>query len=67
LTAFVSLVNHLNGMLYGAVPDGVAVGEPREWPLVGLGGCALVLIVLGLALPGPVAALIDRSIASLLP
>jgi hydrogenase-4 component F len=66
LTSFVSLVSHLNRMLYGAVPDGVAVGEPRSWGLLALGGCAILLIVLGLVLPPPLAALLDTSIAELI-
>jgi hydrogenase-4 component F len=66
LTSFISLVSHLNRMLYGAVPDGVAVGEPRSWRLVALGGCAAVLIVLGLVLPSPLSALLDTSIAGLI-
>ena len=66
LTSFISLVSHLNRMLYGAVPDGVAVGEPRSWGLLALGGCAILLIVLGLVLPSPLAALLDTSIAELI-
>ena len=29
--AFVSLIRHLNGMLYGAPPAGVTVGEGADW------------------------------------
>src|SRR5947209_8996552 len=67
LTAFISLLNHLSGMLYGAVPDGVTVGEPRGWALMALGGCAMVLIALGLVLPWPVIALLHQSVTSLFP
>jgi len=67
LTAFISLMNHLSGMLYGAVPDGVTVGEPRGWALIALGGCAIVLIALGLVLPWPVIALLHQSVTSLIP
>jgi len=67
LTAFVSLMNHLNRMLYGTVPDGVVVGERRAWPLLALGGCAVVLIALGLILPWPVTALLNQSVTSLMP
>jgi hydrogenase-4 component F len=67
LTAFISLLNHLSGMLYGAVPDGVTVGEPRGWALIALGGCAIVLIALGLVLPWPVIALLHQSVTSLIP
>lgn len=58
LTAFVSLVGHLNRMLYGEVPAGVPVGERRGWPLVALAGTAGVLVVLGVALPGPMSELL---------
>jgi hydrogenase-4 component F len=65
LTAFVSLVNHLNQMLYGAVPDGVIVGESRSVALMALGGCAVVLIVLGLMLPSALTTLLNQSVAGL--
>jgi hydrogenase-4 component F len=67
LVAFVSLVNHLNRMLYGPVPDGVAVGEPASWHVLTLASCAAVSIVLGLVLPLPLAALIDRTVAIVAP
>jgi hydrogenase-4 component F len=66
LTSFVSLIGHLNRMLYGAVPDGVSVGESGNWALVALSGCAVVLIVLGLVLPSPVATLLNQSIGGLI-
>jgi hydrogenase-4 component F len=66
LMTFISLLNHLNRMLYGTVPDGVTVGESRSWALLALGGCAVVLIVLGLVLPWPVAALLNQSIGGLI-
>jgi hydrogenase-4 component F len=65
LTSFISLLDHLNRMLYGTVPDGVTVGESGSWALLALGGCAMVLIVLGLALPWPVATLLNQSITGL--
>jgi hydrogenase-4 component F len=65
LTAFISLVNHLNRMLYGDVPDGVAVGEPRSWRLAALGGFAVALVVLGLVLPWQISTLIELSTAGL--
>jgi hydrogenase-4 component F len=67
LTAFIALLNHLSRMLYGAVPDGVVVGERRGWALMALGGCAMVLIALGLVLPRPVIALLHQSVTSLMP
>jgi hydrogenase-4 component F len=60
LTAFVALISHLNRMLYGEVPAGVAVGERRGWPLVALAASAAMLVVLGVALPASVSALIRQ-------
>jgi hydrogenase-4 component F len=58
--AFVSMIGHLNRMLYGAPAAGVRVGEGNAWPLVPLGVCASALVVLGLTVPGPVEALLAR-------
>lgn len=60
VVAFVSLVSHLNRMLYGAAPAEVAVGESGRWALLPLVLCAVVLVVLGLTLPGPLEALLGR-------
>jgi hydrogenase-4 component F len=59
--AFVALISHLNKMLYGPAPDGVRVGELDSWGwflplLIPLSA----LVVLGLSLPAPVAALLNR-------
>jgi len=66
LTAFISLIGHLNQMLYGNVPAGVPVGERRDWPVLALAGSAALLVALGVTVPGPVSALIDQC-AGLLP
>ena len=58
--AFVSMIGHLNRMLYGASTAGVRVGEGSAWPLVPLGACAVALVVLGLTLPSPVEVLLTR-------
>jgi hydrogenase-4 component F len=58
--AFVSMIGHLNRMLYGAPPAGTAVGEGSAWPLVPLGACMAALVVLGLTLPAPLQTLLDR-------
>ena len=58
--AFVSMIGHLNRMLYGAPTAGVTVGEGSAWPLVPLGACAVALVVLGLTLPSPVEVLLTR-------
>ena len=67
LVAFVSLLSHLNRMLYGAVPEGVVVGERPGWGVITLAGCAVASLVLGLILPWPLVALIDRSVAIVAP
>ena len=58
--AFISLIAHLNRMLNGAPPAGVAVGEGTRWALVPLALCVLVLALLGFVLPEPVETLLDR-------
>ena len=59
--AFVSFINHLNKMLYGPVPEGIAAGEldGRGW-LMPLLVPLSVLIVLGLTLPRPLATLLNQ-------
>ena len=58
--AFVSLLAHLNRMLYGAAPTGVRQGEGGGWGVVPLVACAAALVVLGLAVPAPVMELLER-------
>lgn len=60
LVAFVSFISHLNKMLYGATPEGIPVGgeSPGQVALLLLPVAALV--VLGLALPAPLATLIEQ-------
>jgi hydrogenase-4 component F len=58
--AFVSMIGHLNRMLYGAPTEGVTVGERRPWSLIPLGLCVAALVVLGLTLPRPVDELLTR-------
>lgn len=67
LVAFVSLLNHLNRMLYGPVPEGVAVGERGGWRVIVLAACAVVSIVLGIVLPWSLTALIDRTVSIVTP
>jgi hydrogenase-4 component F len=67
LVGFVSLLNHLNRMLYGPVPEGVRVGERPGLPVLALAGCAGVSVVLGLALPWPVTTLLERTVAIITP
>jgi hydrogenase-4 component F len=58
--AFVSMIGHLNRMLYGAPPAGVAVGEASRWPLVPLGIVVTALLVLGITLPAPLEAVLHQ-------
>jgi hydrogenase-4 component F len=58
--AFVSMIGHLNRMLYGAPGAGVTRGESSRWPLVPLGVCMTALVVLGLTLPAPLQTLLHR-------
>jgi hydrogenase-4 component F len=59
---FVSFINHLNKMLYGAPPEGVAVGETGGWRLGPLFISIAVLVVLGVTLPAPLATLLNQII-----
>jgi hydrogenase-4 component F len=58
--AFVSMIGHLNRMLYGAPAEDVSVGEGNAWPLVPLGLCVVALVVLGLTLPTSLQVLLTR-------
>jgi hydrogenase-4 component F len=58
--AFVSMIGHLNRMLYGAPAPGVTVGEGSAWPLIPLGACVAALVVLGFTLPPPLRILLSR-------
>ncbi len=58
---FVAFLKHLNGMLYGAPPVGAAVGETDGWILAPLAISVAVLVILGLTLPSPLAALLTRA------
>ncbi len=58
--AFVSMIGHLNRMLYGVPTAGVPVGERDRWPLVPLGACVMALVVLGVTLPTPLQALLRQ-------
>ena len=58
--AFVSMIGHVNRMLYGAPPAGVPIGEPSKWRLVPLGMCLAALVVLGVTLPAPLTTLLEQ-------
>jgi hydrogenase-4 component F len=57
---FIALISHLNRMLYGPPPAGLASGESTRWALLPLAACAIVLGVLGVAVPAPLQLLLDR-------
>jgi len=61
VVAFSSFINHLNNMLYGSAPEGANVGEldNRAW-LIPLLVPLSVLVILGLTMPGPLGALLNR-------
>jgi hydrogenase-4 component F len=61
--AFVSMIGHLNRMLYGVPTAGVRTGEDRLWPLIPLGLCATTLVVLGITLPAPLEILLRQIVA----
>ena len=67
LTAFISLLSHLNRMLYGGAPQGVRVGEHRGWPIIALLVPIGLLVVLGVTLPTALSTLIHQSVANLVP
>ncbi len=62
--AFVSMIGHLNRMLYGPPTAGVPVGESNLWPLVPPAACVAALVLLGITLPTPLQALL-RQIAEI--
>jgi hydrogenase-4 component F len=57
---FVSMIGHLNRMLYRAAPADTRVGEGNAWPLVPLGVCMAALVVLGVTLPAPLRTLLEQ-------
>ena len=58
--AFVAVIGHLNRMLYGAPPEGVAVGEKGGRSLALLSLNVAALVTLGLTLPAPVENLLNQ-------
>lgn len=64
---FVSFINHLNHMLYGETPAEVTSGERFNWRLALLLPSVIVLVVLGLTLPAPLATLLNQSVAIIVP
>jgi hydrogenase-4 component F len=57
---FVSFIHHLNQMLYGAPPKGMAVGEVSGWRIAPLFLSLALLVILGLTLPAPLATLLNQ-------
>lgn len=60
LVAFVSLINHLNKMLFGAAPEGVAVGETGGWRIAPMMLSLVMMVALGLTLPASLKELLDQ-------
>lgn len=67
LVAFVSFINHLNRMLYGAVPDGVVAGDMKRGHMTLLLLSLVVLTVLGLTLPAPLETLLHQIVRMVAP
>jgi hydrogenase-4 component F len=67
LMVFVSLLSHLNRMLYGVAPESVHVGERYGWPVFALLVPAGILVVTGAMFPTALSALIQQSVANLVP
>jgi hydrogenase-4 component F len=61
--AFIALINHLNAMLYGPPPEGVALGEGSGWRIAPLLLSVALLVMLGLTLPAPLATLLAQIVA----
>ncbi|MBI4528979.1 MAG: hydrogenase 4 subunit F [Deltaproteobacteria bacterium] len=57
---FVALVRHSNRMLYGAPPQGVAIGDVSRWRMAPLLVSVGVLAALGITLPAPLEALLNE-------
>ena len=67
LVAFVSLLSHLNRMLYGDPPPGLEPGEGAGLATAALLVPIAVLVALGLLLPEPLSSLIRASAGVLVP
>ena len=67
LTAFISLVGHLNRMLYGDAAPDVVVGEHRGWAVAVLTVPVGILVALGVTLPSSISTLIHQCVAILIP
>ena len=67
VVAFVSVIGHLNRMLYGVPPTTVTLGERPTWPLLPLGVCVAALAILGIMLPTPLQSLLDRIVVVITP
>jgi hydrogenase-4 component F len=58
VVAFIGVLRSLNQMLFGEVPETVAIGEKTASHLWPLAACAVILVVLGLGVPTPLRALL---------
>ena len=57
---FVSMIGHVNRMLYGPPIEGVRPGDRDVWSLAPIGVCLAALVVLGVMLPRPLHELLTR-------
>jgi hydrogenase-4 component F len=60
---FVSMIRHLNRMLYGAPPAHISLGEEKDWRFIFLAMGFAALVVLGLTLPAPVDTLLNQIVS----
>jgi len=62
---FIAIAAHVIPMVTGAAPEHVTCGEGGRWAVVPLLLCAVALVVLGLAMPWPVGALLDHIVEAI--
>ena len=67
LIAFVALMSHLNGMLYGRAPVEIEAGERGSWPVVALMVPVAILLLVGMAFPAFLSTLLTQSVGGVLP
>ena len=60
--AFGAIVHHMNRMLHGAPPEGLQSGERLGWDMAPVVLNLALLVVLGVTLPAPLAALIQETV-----
>jgi len=62
LVAVIAMLAQINRMLYGALPEGIRVGESHRWGLVPLALCVVLLVAFGFGGFGALQSLLDRAV-----